>query len=1007
MISQRAGTILVQILQQMILAFLVVACSVEPTANLGSSESRLGETENLLEPDVEEVNLARANNVRTGELIEVLRPLFVAPEGDSNIVILWNRSGSIKQIWGEHFSIDVSRLNCPSDGSLQSATCVLDRTAQYLGLVDANTGLVHVSTMNLNGGFIAHRFRQYFETYPVRGSDIILLFDSSGFLRQINSHFIQSLVVSQAENSTIGDTLGSVDLELLRQRIAATLGVRSVQIKHREDQIIADVNSVRALGEPVVVLDVSTGTDNYAQFIISALDSRIISSTNAVPSHPTNKQYDYTRIAYPQHTDYQCPCYGDYTCATDTTTPDSCVLLPSFEHPCHDFYSEWYSFMSGEFDDHCHARDSLSSLPVHSGGEWYNAAYANYSRFAALVSMMDSVIEFHYDDLSMDSWDNGGNVYLTILNNCCVDSCSSYFQGCHAPATAPFGEDYVMINSWHGIDSLDTGSLSHNYGMLSHEWGHRMTEELIGGVFNQGTCLNESVAYGYGSLLATKKVGLSNLHWEEVCGEDVTVTKSAWSDEREGLGRGCTEKMIPYNQRSRIDWFDCDGKVLGGACTQESQCGNYEICDSEYLQCSNNADPHNNRYIWNRFLRVLAEGTETFSADGNGEDVAVVFNGVSRTTAASIHHFAVALSDVNTSLEEWTYNLRAAGSAYGKLEEVKAALGIIGFMGVTESSVPGQVTDKAWYQYYYSSWALSSQKSFSVWKKAGSTDIGVYYHNGTTWTIDTITANTNASPTVAEYKQKLYIFWRDAGNGAIKYAYYSPTGGISRYVTLYGLGLTSSGAFDAVEFNDNLYIVFSRLANTEVALAKCNASVCLAGNWYNYGGGYYYRPLGYHAFAGLGVDESQNLNGTQSTPGLYVVSANNVGGDDFYRVRIDMIGTDEEITHTEWMPSNYPSSRTGLEIGVRAVPSAFDAAGDYLYIAWKDINIPRAYLGILQELDLEDDSSTWITRSVNTFAQTYRGVRFTRGIAVSEGIVKMTIGGVTNEIMSTELYGRY
>jgi len=282
-----------------------------------------------------------------------------------------------------------------------------------------------------------------------------------------------------------------------------------------------------------------------------------------------------------------------------------------------------------------------------------------------------------------------------------------------------------------------------------------------------------------------------------------------------------------------------------------------------------------------------------------------------------------------------------------------------------------------YYKYYFSAWTPSSNKYFYVWRDGTSPYIKVYYHNGTSWTTDTISSNSNAGPTVVVYNSRLYIFWKNQSTQAIQFKYYRYDGNVYGIYDLNRNGMLSSGSFDSAVFNNYLYLVYSY--GGTVYLSKCTTTTCTTAGWYDFGSGVYKKSLGYSAYPGMGVDVASALNGTGAVTRLYIASADY--SYPYYRIRVDQVDTSDNKTHTSYMPTNYPSYRTYpyKEIGLKAVSSAFPSATTYLYLVWKDYYSTKIYASVLQKYDDDDDSDTWFTKSVDTFLDSNTGVRFMKG----------------------------
>lgn len=397
----------------------------------------------------------------------------------------------------------------------------------------------------------------------------------------------------------------------------------------------------------------------------------------------------------------------------------------------------------------------------------------------------------------------------------------------------------------------------------------------------------------------------------------------------------------------------------------------------------------------------------TFQVDGNGENVGVSFNGVGWATTTDIVYEATTNLATSTTLADWVDLVISAGSSYDKLWEVRNALGIVGFVSYTGTPSSAR-TYRAPYRYYFSSWNYSP-KTFYVWKDYDSSNLKVHFFNGTSWYTDTIAANTDHAPSVVEYNSRLHVFWRDRTTGAVKFLFYRYDGYKYGPYDLYSRGIATLGPFDAAVFNGRIYLVYAD-ANTNVRISKCYSasSGCTASNWHEFGPGIYYKTLGFVAYPGMAVESGSGLNGTSSpsTSYLYIASASSTAGANNYRIRIDQVSEDDDLRHTAWMPDNYPSYRTCLEIGMTMMNSAFPDK-NYLYLAWNDLDSWKIYKAVVQNYDDVDDSSTWLTRSDDTFLESHRGVRLQKGYGPTGTSVDFAHTDMADYIRYSILYGRY
>ncbi len=399
----------------------------------------------------------------------------------------------------------------------------------------------------------------------------------------------------------------------------------------------------------------------------------------------------------------------------------------------------------------------------------------------------------------------------------------------------------------------------------------------------------------------------------------------------------------------------------------------------------------------------------TFSNDGTNENVGVTFTGIGNAETIDVVYEATTNLMTSTDLEDWLDLITSAGNTHGVYSQTLKALGVAGFIADGERLTTSK-SDKATYQYYFGAYTVSSIKTFLVWKDRTTFDIKVLRHNGSNWVTDTISANTDSAPAVTVYNDRLHIFWRDRSSAAIKFRYYRYDGTVYGTYDLSSKGITTVGSFDAAVFNNYLYIVYSYGANNDVYLSKCSsASGCTNTTWYDFGSANFKKSLGYTAYPGMGVDMGSAINGTGANNYLYIASASTLPNYD-HRIRVDQVGTDDNLRHTGfvvWVPSTYPSYKTSLEIGLKAVTAAFPSATTYLYLSWRDYSTSAIYVSVVQKYNDGDNSDTQITKSADTFLDSYTGVRIQKGDGASTDKTVISSTETTYVPLSSWLWGRY
>jgi hypothetical protein len=370
-----------------------------------------------------------------------------------------------------------------------------------------------------------------------------------------------------------------------------------------------------------------------------------------------------------------------------------------------------------------------------------------------------------------------------------------------------------------------------------------------------------------------------------------------------------------------------------------------------------------------------------------------------------VAYYAVLVAQNDETLSNWVNtDLVFAGQVLGKEWEVRKSLGVVGFVSNSGPSSPPS-TSATPNMHYFAAWNQSSTKEFLAWRVYGSYDLNVKYYVGTTPTTDVIVANTQNSPAMIEYNGNLYVFWRDRTTSAIKYRYYTYYGYKSSIYDLYGKGITTVGDFDAVVFNNALYLVYSWSTNKWATVSKCTAATCATNNWYDFGGGVFKKSLFFNVEPGLAAEVASGVNGATPSGTTYLyIAGSNLAPD--YGIRVHQIAGNETLRHFSAVPSHFPSYRTYYTIGISAVYSAFPSAGKYLLLAWRHAGDNRVFKAMVQKIDDVDDNDTWITRSDDTFLSAYYGVRLMKGNVASEDR-RFAYANTSYQFKYSNLYGRY
>lgn len=1058
------------LIASVLLVLLVTGCSTEPAdRQLEDHSARLSAGASSPMTDEARVRTAQDQAIRAEALVDQLRP-FMADPGASVANIRWNYSDNVKRFWGDGLAIDLAAMGCASERPADAIGCFFSKTKDAFGIDPSRQDFTSVGTTGLKSGHAIHRFRQHIEGYPVRGSDFIVTLDPQGRLTRVVSHYVKGLAVRPG--APLADRFKAADRAAILGNIRKKLNRDDLEPVAEKEIVWVDSERESLVGVPALVVTVKDGQDWHSDAIADAETGEILQVVRKTMAYTAKQVNDtmvayqgFSANACSNPGEYCVPYVPPpiWTCSNDTykfSIPHYlCEDMCTTDAECNSAYPGWKCWTDDPtFPKYCY-KDGPDSqgdyLKIYNPSGWVQTGYQYLVRWSDLKAKVDDVIQFHYDDLGRNGWNGSDANYHTVLvSHDCQPGLACKF-GEMAPGKKNWWDGLadtfnskVYLQSWQNFGSEANNWKSFNYDLLSHEYAH-LIEHTYGDVADS-SCMNEGIAYMYGALMAVKKVGSSTAWTEGPC------TLSTWNDDRAGLSPSCRSFVpLPYADRSYFDWVPCsyvDPRQPAPPCAGQNECASDAdcfgaVCTEERCNCSGDDfacinrqqdscewDPelhwicyrngqkvkrclpygqdtdnlHNNYAIWTRFVRVLALGPGVLSSDGNNENVGVTFTGIGWDKVVDIVYDATTHIVDNDKLDDWIENVQSAGSTAYRLDQTRKALGIAGFPIIDANPGIG-TTDRAFSIYNFTAWQLHAVKSFWVWRPAGTTNLKVRYLKSTGAQTDTISANTDSAPAVVEWNERLYIFWRDQSSTNVKFKYYYKDGTTSSVYDLGSKNIKSKGSFDATVFNNVLYLVYPYGDNHTVSLSKCTVSPCTTGTWYTWGSpNYYVKPLGYSAFPGMGAETVSSLNGTGSNTYLYVVSASYPADSNQYRIRIDQIQSNDTVKHTTWTNQYNTYFKTDKEIGVKAVPSAFPAAGNYLYFSWKMRNDSTAYLSALQQLDDGDDSDTRITPAVDTFVRTNNGVRLGKGgVLAQTSQTDFATSDLAGNLMMVYLYGRY
>jgi hypothetical protein len=959
-----------------------------------------------------------------------------------DITVKWYYPGNISHLWGDGLAINLQKMNCTGEPA-DTIRCFLEKYSSQFGVDSRLNDLVLEETMSLKNGITMYRFNQHVDGYTVLGSDIIAKLDRDGNLIQVYSHYVNGLNVRLGNSVSTAAAFEDADINAAKSLISNELNVRDVEVTEYMPAIYVDRKNESTQGIPVMLIDVAQNDIEPQRITFDFTEGRILQKTSLVARREV---WMSTRYIHPYiQENATCTdtnqCLTGYICSDDYE-PKRCVIECTQDSDCYGIWRNCWGPLNMDLEAYWQDAEVFCWDTGSHQGYCHSGAQGKYVVDGVHNGVLDwSIEEFEDHKKYRKAYDTAVNSYNFICNvvGHTGDFCESWFDiilrfesHCSSVLDSPYLWDCLYTISatpyLHVIDIADDFGLDFDSSYwktywdegIAHEYGHIITYYQIGDTYYTGeSCLTESIAQLYGILYAVSENGYSNISYgETTCHDD------PWHDDINGLADTCRQ-ALPYAHRSRFDWLPCESEQTpSSTCGEDYQCKYYEYCDENL--CTDGATLHNNMLIWTRFARVLAEGSDTFDNDGNGEDVGIVFTGIDNAATGipqntiDIIHQAVMSSQLSTTLEDWVELLESAGSVYGHLTEVRYALGIAGFVTTTEENIIQSSSTP--YAYDISSWPgvydtmLIYQDYYMNNLKVAKYDSNKVYSK---ITIDTINANyDDESPTAVMYKNVLYVFWRDKDTNSIKYKTYYSNGNIGNEVNIGMKGIKSAGAFDATVYDGYLYLVYSYPGTNLVHLSKCSdLFACTYYDWHDFLPGRpidYKRSLGYYAYPGLGV-ETAELNGHyNNNEYIYIVSSSKDASTN-YDIRIDMVYLDyaglEVVSLTKWMPDYYPSFETdGSVIGVKAVTSAFNQDKQYLYMAWEGESDSQIYMSVIQSFSVGGRPDTWITKSVDTFLSSDHGVRLKKGGGYdlsSVDIVTNDFGGVWGGADYHKIYGRY
>ena len=905
--------------------------------------------------------------------------------------------------------------------------------------------------------------------------------------------------------SNLEELFASVDRSLLVEAILNDIDMQNIPVNVTSKELIyIDRHAESHVGIPAIELVVNHASGHKWQYIFDAFSGDVLYKNDLWANAP---QEIWSQIAYPatstgdsgpvsceeSGTEHMKSCGINGLLCSHDFSPHSCVLTcMGSDSLCENIFGEhWkcWDVTQGtpgydvHFPGYCYFdydKDRWDYVVLYDDnqGGWIYPDYSIHSAFNEIIELTKDVIEHHAIDLGRCSYDGKCGTYTTnITSHCCGKDCtcpngrcwSSY--NCGGGATGSDGRISFSKLSSLPFDPSDLVTVSDIYNTLGHEWGHNVSKYIVGEYISHTYCMNEMFAQLYGSIMSVRQVRLDNptFTWHG-CGD----ARNPWMDETVGLGGGCTDEL-PYAHRSSFDLRPCyvQNTEWGNVCSSIYDCPRYWSCknnpDTGLDQCrSPTTNKYHNSGIFRRFMRVFAEGTGTFSQDGNseylgieippfpgGDDKERLKNGFDKVVDVLYEANLSLHGKPRAKIREFVDALAEAGTNNDLQMRATYALGIVGWIIDKFKMAP---IDPFWesdatpVKIKYSAWQLSTEKDFYIFKirwMVPKTQPGYrvsyrYRDGGDLRIEDVVGSNTAIAPAAVEFNNRLYIFWIDRSDASVKYVYIDPVGAMSDVNDLgkSPFGIKAS-AVDAIVGDNKLILAFLN-EDGWVNLAMCNStSVCTSNetdqnwmlDWSSSVPQDYSFNLGYSSHPGIiGVEYGGGIHGTIDPGNDYIYVATSANGQGEHRIRIDQVEILSNglvtVKNTAKMPHHYPGSNPEGRIGIKMVRSAFwfrkecispsspcyddrNVPRNYLYLAWHSKDDNKLYKSVVQRYDTyhahgDPANSTWITWPEDTHLECRNGASIKKGEDPNEvNTIEYIYTDTGYRISYANLYGRY
>jgi hypothetical protein len=962
---------------------------------------------------------------------------------ESLISVQRSETGAVRMVFGSGFRVSFSTIGCFSADLAENARCFLRHFQQSFRLTDPEAELSLLKVRKDPHGEFVVIFNQQHLGFPVFGRQVLVTISPAGEVTHVYSTLALPLTGP-----------GEVAVQSAFATSDASQCLEAAQTHLRDDSLRA--GPMREVLWPVLsgdsfvavpALSLSTfkpGETEFSRlFVVDVMSLGVLETRSLVASLPIRVMQGYARhpgmslsSSHPTcSSDGDCGYLGQGWICSNDFSPRRCVQHCSSDEDCSIFdYKCFLPASNPELGGYCHWEAVTGSEPLGypvwwSGGSWYNSALSDHKAYRHIQESLNALVNHHFYDMDLtSSYDEEDGPYWVNIHSQCFGcqnpppeqcDCACEYTGCGgASGSVNFGTPRVSLRYWKNLwASTYSGSVGFTEDMMGHEWGH----VLIGSAYGwEGSgfppgCVGESAADTYGALFGVTRLGGSYAY--PGCGG---YNSTPFKDDRAGLNPGCRAGWLKsYAYRSRFDLLDCgETRQWYATCSDDSVCPAYQVCKEDktdgLLKCTNSPDGHNGGYVFVRLVRILVEGAGAFASDGHSEDLGIPHGPLGLATTIHIMNYANRRMSSTTTMKDWMNLILSGGSAYGKYTQVYRALGASGFFP-NQTLLASYTTDRDPLTITFPAWYYPSDKTFVIWKESGAYNLKVKYNNGGTPTVATISANTAHRPTAVVHGNYLHIYFRDRTTAQIKVQLIHYNGWLyGPYNVDPGPGqLRPTGAFEAVRFQNRVYLVFADSLNSRyLSIARCDNSVYCASSWHDFGSGVFKKVVRSLAvLQGMSAVSASAIRGRWAYSDLYIAAGEYYGG----RIFVTRVNSDDSTGTSFYIPDYYPSFTTISGLGIEARQSAFPfylppfgwANQNYLYLVWKDRNSSAIYTSVLQEAP---STGTYrFTKSQPAFydAKANTGVSWAKGATVTDNIQGVFASPTNSMIYQFNGYGRY